>query len=336
MTKVRKTWPALALALAVGVAGCGQPVTNTPTGSSGGRDVLYFSDSAAGLPVMYVGEEYTADLSVSGGAGPYSLKVAGGKLPPGIRLSGQKLTGTPTATGSYQFSLEVTDSTLSTRSKEYTLNVNTLPPLALVPTLPTGEIRGETRIPLMITAPRTVRAAQLSWELPAGTSVTRVQASEQNSVMFWQQTGQVLTLDMGFKTIPRTGVRVALITVKPDKDKAALLNTTKLGYEARDGTGKLLISRTMAGVVRTSDTATRDGDQDGATSGSPEKATETLPAQTPVQSPAENSAQNPVQSPANPVPTPPAGSSGGDEKPTPPKLPGGGEPGAYLNLGAPL
>ena len=55
MKRVRTTWPALALALSLAVAGCGQPVTGTSTGS--GRDILYFADSAAGLPVLYPGEE---------------------------------------------------------------------------------------------------------------------------------------------------------------------------------------------------------------------------------------------------------------------------------------
>lgn len=330
-----KTWPALALALSVALAGCGQPATNTPTGGSGGRDILYFSDSAAGLPVMYVGEDYTADLSVSGGAGPYSLKVTNGTLPPGIKLNGQKLTGTPTATGSYKFTLEVTDATLSTRAKEYTLNVNALPPLSLAPTLPTGEIRGETRIPLLINAPRSVRAAQLSWELPAGVKVTRVQGSEQNGVLFWQQQGQVLTLDVGFKTIPRNGVRIALISVKPEKDRAATLTTTKMGYEARDGTGKLLIARTMAGTVTNAETAQKGEDQDGADSEATEKATETAPAQQPAQNPASTT-------PA--APTPPAGGSDGgnsggssdDGRGLPPKPPSPGPPGARLDSGMQL
>ncbi|GGO18183.1 Ig domain-containing protein [Deinococcus humi] len=336
MKRVRTTWPALALALSLAVAGCGQPVTGTSTGS--GRDILYFADSAAGLPVMYQGEEYGADLSISGGAGPYTLKVASGTLPPGIKLSGQRLTGMPTTTGTYKFTLEVTDSTLSTRAKEYTVNVNTLPPLSLAPKLPSGEIRGETRIPVNITAPRNVRAARLNWELPAGVAVTRVQASEGSGVLFWQQQGQVLTVDMGFKTVPRNGVRVALIGVKPAKP--VTLDATKLGYEARDGTGKLLAGRTMAGAVM-SETSTASKGETPASTEQP-ASTEAVPVPTttptpttpdatpptettptaPQTAPSDTPATPPGQDPANPI--------------EPPKPPVQGEPGARLNTGAPL
>lgn len=333
MKRVRTTWPALALALSLAVAGCGQPVTGTSTGS--GRDILYFADNAAGLPVMYQGEPYTANLSVSGGAGPYTMRVTGGALPPGIRLSGQQLSGTPTATGTYKFTLEVTDSTLSTRAKEYTVNVNTLPPLSIAPKLPSGEIRGETRIPLTITAPRNVRAAQLNWELPAGVSVTRVQASEQSGVLFWQQQGQVLTVDMGFKTIPRNDVRIALITVKPEKP--VTLNATKLGYEARDGQGKLLAGRTLAGAVMTETPAAAEAQEDQATPASPDDAAApaaapATPAATPPTPPAEST-------PAQPTPpqTPPTDAPGAPPGQIiePPKPPNPDPPGAFLP-GAPL
>lgn len=333
MKRVRTTWPALALALSLAVAGCGQPVTGTSTGS--GRDILYFADSAAGLPVMYQGEEYQADLNVSGGAGPYTMKVAGGTLPPGITLSGQRLSGTPTATGTYKFTLEVTDSTLSTRSKEYTVNVNTLPPLSLAPKLPSGEIRGETRIPVTITAPRNVRAARLNWELPAGVSVTRVQAAGQGGVLFWQQQGQVLTVDLGFRTIPRNGVQIALISVKPAKP--VTLNATKLGYEARDGTGKLLAGKFMSGAVMSETPAGGQEDKEEAKDGTDQPTTETVPAATPT--PATPLAPPPAQptTPTDNPGTPPEENQNPDGTPVAPPLPpGGGEPGASLNTGAPL
>ncbi|CAM3312450.1 hypothetical protein DESA109040_07670 [Deinococcus saxicola] len=339
MKHVRSTLPALALALSALLAGCGQPVTGTSTGGGSGRDILYFSDSASGLPVMYQGEEYSADLSVAGGAGPYTLKISSGTLPPGIKLGGQRLTGTPTATGTYKFTLEVTDSTLSTRSKEYTVNVNTLPPLSLAPTLPTGEIRGETRIPLVITAPRNVRAARLNWELPAGAQVTRVQASEGSGVLFWQQQGQVLTMDIGFKTVPRSGVRIALISVKPNKP--ATLTATKVGFEARDGTGKLLAGKFMSGAAMT-ETPKADGAQDGADQPtevpkSTDKSTETVPSVTPM--PTTPSVTPPGQTTPT-APQPPA-----TEQPVtppvqnpvePPKPPVKAPPGAHLGTGAPL
>ncbi|PNY80874.1 Ig domain-containing protein [Deinococcus koreensis] len=229
---------ALALLLGVSLAACGQQVTGTS--ASTGKDVLYFADSPTGLPPMYVNETYTATLPVAGGVGPYTLRVTGGTLPPGLSLNGsaRQLSGKPTKTGTYKFTLEVTDSTLSTKTNEYTVNVQELPPLALTPTLPTGEIRGETRIPLTITAPRGARAAHLSWELPENVKVTRIQSAEQGGLLFWRQEGRMVLLDVGFKTVPRSGSRIALISVKPSK--AATLTAAKLTFEARDAEGRVV------------------------------------------------------------------------------------------------
>lgn len=223
------------LALAVGLSACGQQITGTTTS---GKDALYFADGATGLPPVYLGEAYNAPLTVAGGAGPYTFQQVAGTLPPGLRLNGQTLTGTPTKTGSYKFTLEVTDSTLSTKANEYNLTVQDLPPTSLAPTLPTGEIRGETRIPVTIGAPRATRAARLVWELPENVKVTRVQPSETGGMLFWKQDGRVLTLDVGFKVVPRNGARIALISVKPGKPTT--IPAGRLGYEARDGSGKLL------------------------------------------------------------------------------------------------
>lgn len=307
MAHQRRFPSALALVLSAGVllAGCGQPVTDAS--NTGGRDVLYFADNGTGLPVMYVGEAYSNNLSVAGGAGPYTLRVVGGTLPPGVRLSGQQLSGTPTTKGTYKFTLEVTDSTLSTRTREYTVNVNELPPLSLAPTLPGGEIRGETRIPVTITAPRTVRAARLSWQLPEKVTVTRVQATAQNGVLFWQQAGRMLTVDVGFRTVPRSGERIALISVKPEK--TATLTTAVLGYEARDGDGKLLSEKKLPEPPRPAATPTPQPAPQQDT------APPTDPAQpTPPAAPTDAAPRDPAP-PADPAPP-------GESTPPDPTAPG--------------
>ncbi|MFC6801414.1 Ig domain-containing protein [Deinococcus caeni] len=193
---------ALAGLLAALLAACGQEITGT---TSSTRDALYFADSPSGLPPLYTGELYAATLTPAGGAGPYTARLAGGTLPPGLTLSGLNLSGTPSRTGTYTFTVEITDSTLSTRSKEYRLTVQDLPALSLTPTLPAGEIRGDTRIPVTISAPRTARAARLMWDLPAGVSVSGAQPGQTGGVLFWRQDGQRLTVDVGFKSVPRSG-----------------------------------------------------------------------------------------------------------------------------------
>lgn len=229
---------AASLALAPLLAGCGQDLTGS--GSAPTRDALYFTDSTQALPPLYLNEAYSGTLTVAGGAGPYTARVTGGTLPPGVKLSGLQLSGKPAKLGAYKFTVEVTDSTLSSKSKEYTLNVNELPPLSLKPTLPGSEIRGETRIPVTLTSPRGVRAARVVWELPAGASVSRVQNGDGNAsgVLFWKMEGQRLTVDLGFRTVPRSEARVLLVSVKPNRPLS--LSAARFGYEARDGAGKLL------------------------------------------------------------------------------------------------
>ncbi|MVN87315.1 cell ssuface protein containing Ig-like domain protein [Deinococcus sp. HMF7620] len=224
--------------LAGALAGCGQEITGTS--ATTGRDALAFVEAPSGLPPVYLNEPYTAPVTVAGGAGPYTVRATGGTLPPGINLKGQQLVGTPTKTGTYTFTLEVTDSTLSTRSKTVTLTVQDLPPLSLALNLPAGQIRGETRIPLTINAPRAVRAARFGWELPAGVTVTRVQP-EGSNVVFWRQEGRRVLVDIGFKAVPRTAARVALLTVKPTA--MVTLASPVLAYEGRDGEGKLLAQK---------------------------------------------------------------------------------------------
>lgn len=236
---LRRALPACAL-LTSGMllVACGSTTSTstTTTGTSSTSDPLYFTTTS--LPVAYLAETYDAPVGVAGGAGPYALRVGSGTLPPGLTLRGGRLSGTPTKTGTYTFAVEAADANLSTKVQTYTLNIGELPPLALKPQLPTGEIRGETRVPLNITAPRTIRAARMTWDLPEGVAVTRVQPAEGGGVLFWKQAGRTLTVDVGFKTVPRNGARVALVSVRPPK--AVTLDAGRFAFEARDGTGKVL------------------------------------------------------------------------------------------------
>ncbi|HEY4145790.1 putative Ig domain-containing protein [Pinirhizobacter sp.] len=65
----------------------------------------------ATVPGGTVGHAYSQVLSTSGGVGPYSYAVTSGALPGGLSLSSTgTLTGTPTATGNFNFSVASTDS----------------------------------------------------------------------------------------------------------------------------------------------------------------------------------------------------------------------------------
>lgn len=76
------------------------------------------------LPDATVGEEYSVNLQAKGGSAPYTWRLASGNLPEGLELNEQgQITGTPTAAGNKQPTLEVTDSANATATKKYSLRV---------------------------------------------------------------------------------------------------------------------------------------------------------------------------------------------------------------------
>ncbi len=64
------------------------------------------------LPDATGGSRYTATLAASGGEPPYSWSVTAGSLPPGLHLDSSTgvISGTPDVTGTYDFTVTVTDS----------------------------------------------------------------------------------------------------------------------------------------------------------------------------------------------------------------------------------
>ncbi|TXH70606.1 MAG: autotransporter domain-containing protein [Lysobacteraceae bacterium] len=67
--------------------------------------------SPATLPNGQVGLSYSQTVTASGGAGPYTFAVTAGALPAGMSLApGGALSGTPTAGGSFNFTITATDS----------------------------------------------------------------------------------------------------------------------------------------------------------------------------------------------------------------------------------
>ncbi|MBM3091427.1 hypothetical protein GFB56_11435 [Ensifer sp. T173] len=75
---------------------------------------LTVTPSSVATPV--IGTSYNQALSTSGGTGPYSYSlVAGSNLPPGLSLSSSGvISGTPTGSGPYNFTVRVVDSTTPT------------------------------------------------------------------------------------------------------------------------------------------------------------------------------------------------------------------------------
>jgi hypothetical protein len=93
--------------------------------------VLAFTLSPSSLPGGYLGLVYSQTIRPIGGTSPFVFSETGA-LPPGLTLSSSGvLSGTPTATGNYSFTITATDSRGLNGSHSYTLPVSTSGPATL-------------------------------------------------------------------------------------------------------------------------------------------------------------------------------------------------------------
>ena len=76
---------------------------------------------------------YVATLAASGGRMPYSWSIAAGTLPAGLVLSGSTgaITGTPSNSGTFPFTIQVSDSGLQTATRAVSIAVAPAPALAI-------------------------------------------------------------------------------------------------------------------------------------------------------------------------------------------------------------
>jgi hypothetical protein len=95
----------------------------------------------ANLPNGVVGTPYVQVITAESGLAPFTFGVTSGSLPPGLALAPDgTLSGTPTTTGSFAFTVSVTDVGGVPGSRPYTMSV-TCPVISLTPgTLPDGQV----------------------------------------------------------------------------------------------------------------------------------------------------------------------------------------------------
>ncbi|HWR53098.1 MAG TPA: Ig domain-containing protein [Bryobacteraceae bacterium] len=81
--------------------------------------------STATLPSATAGVAYSHVLQAAGGAAPYRWSILGGSLPAGLSLDAATgtLSGTPSATGDFSFTVRMTDANNTTDSQVFTLIV---------------------------------------------------------------------------------------------------------------------------------------------------------------------------------------------------------------------
>ena len=72
-----------------------------------------------------IGQAYNQTISVSGGTGPYTYVISAGSLPPGLTLSSSgALVGSPTGTGTFNFTVRATDAAGNSNTADFVLGVS--------------------------------------------------------------------------------------------------------------------------------------------------------------------------------------------------------------------
>ncbi|MDN2695045.1 putative Ig domain-containing protein [Janthinobacterium sp. SUN073] len=155
---------AVASAAAHGTAtASGTSITYTPTAGYGGLDTFtYTATNGSGtstaatvtitvagptititpstVPAATVGAAYSQSVSASNGFAPYGYAISSGTLPAGLTLNAATglLSGTPTAGGSFNFTVRATDSSTGSGpysgARAYAMTVNA-PTISIMPTV---------------------------------------------------------------------------------------------------------------------------------------------------------------------------------------------------------
>jgi len=93
------------------------------------------------LPSGTAGTAYSQTLVANGGTPPYTWSVTAGALPAGLSLSSAGvLSGTPTTTGTANFTVRAADSGTQTATKAFALTINNPLSITTSSPLPSGTV----------------------------------------------------------------------------------------------------------------------------------------------------------------------------------------------------
>ncbi|MGL6548531.1 putative Ig domain-containing protein [Aeromonas hydrophila] len=179
----------------------GTSITYTPTaGYSGSDSFTYTATNASGtsspatvtitvsaptlaitpttLPDGTQGTAYSQTVTATGGSTPYTYAITAGSLPAGLSLntSSGVISGTPSASGTGNFTVTATDANSATGSQAYSLVINGLPPVANAVSATVAANSSANSITLNITGTATsvaiASAASNGIATASGTSIT--------------------------------------------------------------------------------------------------------------------------------------------------------------------
>jgi hypothetical protein len=225
--------------------------TNSPqyvalSGTGVGAGTITLSPST--LTAGQVGAAYSQMITASGGTGPYTYTVSSGALPAGLALSaGGALSGTPTAAGTFYFTVTAKDSNNITGAQAYSLAVAPAPTITLSPsTLTAGQVGvsySQTITASGGASPYTYTVS--SGALPAGLALSTggalsgtptaagtfyftVTAKDSNNITGAQAYTLAVTAALGATFVSNTGTPLPPQEITVNITKAGTLNSIQL------------------------------------------------------------------------------------------------------------
>lgn len=178
----------LTMTLTIPAVAAPGPVNVTVTTAGGTSGPVVFTidtapqiTTASPLPTGTVGSAYSQGVSVSGGTPPYNWMITAGALPAGLTLDSVScandprnqclIVGTPTASGTSKFTLQVTDTSRAVASAAFAVTINPAAPVITAIT-PSSGAQGAT-VPVTIAGANFVAGASVTISNP-GVAVSNV------------------------------------------------------------------------------------------------------------------------------------------------------------------
>src|SRR5256712_5659116 len=152
------------------------PTPQTATASASVLIVDLLQTTTTSLPDPQVQTSYSVTLTASGGMAPYVWSISSGSLPPGLSLDSSTgvISGVPTSTGSYAFTVEVSDPPSFPQKSKKNLNATVQPKTLQITTsgLPSGQVQAAYSAALAASGGTTPYSWSVSLgSLPAGLSL---------------------------------------------------------------------------------------------------------------------------------------------------------------------
>jgi uncharacterized protein (TIGR03437 family) len=191
-------------------------------------------------PSGAVGVNYSYNFSATGGSPPYNWSVSSGTLPPGLALAPNgSLTGAPTTTGSFNFTIQVSDSPLQSLAAQVgsaSFSIRIVLPLSVTTPTPINATVGTALTVVMTESggiPPYVWTVASGSQLPAGFTLDAASGFLSGTA------GAAGTFNFTVQVSDNAGSMASkaltLIAAPPQAAESAQLSTTNLDFFALAG-----------------------------------------------------------------------------------------------------